>query len=315
MKHSFRTVDLNRLVDFWNQFYPSRYRIDVDLLRTHTLDSPTFDWGASCVEEADGEILGFVLVKKSPARLYEGADQDVAHLCAIGYCDANYGVDMLSDLKQLLRNRGCARLTFGTDSLHFFPGCPEDFPSLMSFLTVEGFGDGGVAVDLERDLGDYENPYRTPEGDEFRVVEASDLLALDQFFEREFPGRWRYDVMTKVEHEGPSCVFGLFHGKRVDGFALIQDSSNHVPIGGAVWRNDLGENWGSLGPIGIAKELRGKGSGHALLGNALSELRRRGARQSIIDWTGLIEFYGRHGFEVTRRYHYMSLNLTEQTMK
>jgi len=313
MKHSFRTVDLDRLVEFWNQFYPSRYRIDVDLLRTHTVDSPTFDWGASCVEEADGEILAFVLVKKSPASLYAGSDRDVAHLSAIGYCDANYGVDMLSDLKQLLRNRGCNRLTFGQDSLHFFPGCPEDFPQLTSFLMVEGFGDGGVACDLERDLGDYENTFKDPDGDEFRVVEAKDVRALEAFLTREFPGRWRYDVMSKVKIDGPGCVVALFHGDQIDGFALIQGETNKVPVGGAVWRNDLGEHWGSLGPIGVSKALRGKGSGHALLGNALAELRKRGARQSIIDWTGLLDFYGRHGFVVTRRYHYMALSLSEPT--
>jgi len=71
----------------------------------------------------------------------------------------------------------------------------------------------------------------------------------------------------------------------------------------------LGENWGSLGPIGVSAGLRGRGSGHALLGQALSHLRDLGARRTIIDWTGLVDFYGRHGFEVTRRYQYLSLAL------
>jgi hypothetical protein len=45
------------------------------------------------------------------------------------------------------------------------------------------------------------------------------------------------------------------------------------------------------------------------LGEALSELKRRGVRPSIIDWTGLVDFYGKHGFEPTRRYREMSLTL------
>jgi ribosomal protein S18 acetylase RimI-like enzyme len=309
MKHSFKSVDLDRLAEFWNGFYPERYRVDADLLRLKTVECPVFDWGASVVEEADGEILGFVIVKKSAGRLYAGLDKDQANLTAIGFCDPNFGVDLLADLKRLLRNRGSSRLVFGQDSDHFFPGCPEDCPSLASFLMVEGFETTGVANDLERDLRDYENPYPTPAGDELRPVEERDLPALEEFFLREFPNRWRYDVMRKVETEGPGCVYGLFHGGRVDGFALVQDNSHKCPIGGAVWRNDLGENWGSLGPIGVSAILRGKGSGHALLGNALTHLKEKGVGRCIIDWTNLAEFYGRHGFEVTRRYRTMALNL------
>ncbi len=118
--------------------------------------------------------------------------------------------------------------------------------------------------------------------------------------------------MTKIAVEkDPSTVFGLFHGSRVDGFALIQGDGCLDPIGGAVWRVDLGSNWGSLGPIGVSKDLRGRGSGHALLGKALEHLRNQGRRRCIIDWTGLVSFYGAHGFEVTRTYQYMSLNLEE----
>jgi len=309
MKVSFRDVDFEQLAEFWNGFYPERYRINADLLRLNTVDSPVFDWGASCVQMGDGEMIGFVIVKKSPARLYKASDPDQAHLGAIGFCDPHYGVDLLADLKELLRNRGASKIVFGQDSRHFFPGCPEDFSALTGFLMVEGFVGTGVACDLERDLSSYENPYPIPEGDELRVVEEKDIPALNEFFSREFPDRWRYDVMKKVEIEGPSCVFGLFHGNRVDGFALIQHNEHRAPIGGAVWRDDLGDNWGSLGPIGVSAALRGRGSGHALLGEALAHLRNKGAQRSIIDWTGLVDFYGRHGFEVTRRYRYLSLSL------
>ncbi len=309
MKRSFLDADFNRLADFWNGCAPDNYRIDGEQLRLNTVDSPVFDWGASCILEADGEILGFVSVKKSASSLYNGPDKDVAHLSMIAYCESLYGVDLMTEVKSLLTNRGYTRLQFGQDSRHFFPGCPTDFPALTSFLTVEGFTKGGEAVDLESQMGSYKCHCPMPEGDEFRVMNAKDIPALTEFFDREFPGRWKYDTLKKVEIEGPSCVFGLFHGSRVDGFALIQNADNKAPIGGAVWHVDLGENWGALGPIGIARDMRGKGSGNALLGAALEEQRDRGVDRCIIDWTGLADFYGKHGFEITRRYHAMSLGL------
>lgn len=309
MKRSFRDADFERLAEFWNKFAPDRYRIDADLLRLKTVKCPVFDWGASTIEEADGEILGFASVKKSAAQIYKGPDKDHYNLSMIAYCDPQFGVDLLSDVKRVLRDRGAAKLTFGTDSGHFFPGCPDDFRPLYDFLTIEGFVDGGECVDLERDMPDYRNPYSIPEDAEYRPVEKKDLGRLVAFLEREFPGRWRYDVMSKVEVEGPDCCFALFRNDQIDGFALIQDWNDKEPTGGAVWRADLGEKWGSLGPIGTSESLRGKGYGHALLGEALCQLRDRGVKRCIIDWTGLADFYGKHGFETTRRYRYMTLTL------
>jgi predicted N-acetyltransferase YhbS len=310
MRLSFANADFETLTTLWNEFYPERYRIDADLLRLNTVQSAVFDWGASSVWYEDSELCGLVSVKKSASALYAGPDQDTAHLSAIVYRDPRIGVDLLADVKRTLRNRGLARLVFGQDSRHFFPGCPVDFRSLEDFLMVEGFQEGGLAHDLERDLSTYVNPYGPVDGAVLRPVETDDIPALQEFFEREFPGRWNYDIMHKVRLEqSPSCVFGLFFGPNAEGFALLQDGKAKIPIGGAVWRNDLGADWGSLGPIGVSARLRGKGSGGALLGAALDYLKQSGARQCIIDWTGLVDFYGKFGFQVTRTYKSMALSL------
>ncbi|MGV3618929.1 MAG: GNAT family N-acetyltransferase [Fimbriimonas sp.] len=309
MRHTFRNVDFDRLARFWNGFYPERYRIDAELLRQKTVECPAFDWGASGVEVADGEILGFAILKKAATALYEGPDKDTAHLAALAYREPQFGVDLMSDVKRLLRNRGTNRLVFGADANHFFPGCPTDCPSIQGFLMVEGFEATGEVADLERDLSNYENPYPGSEGDEFRRLASHDMASLEAFLNHEFPGRWQYDTMHQVGIQGPETVFGLLRNGKVEGFALLQDSSQRQPVGGAVWRNDLGAGWGSLGPIGVSKSLRGKGSGGALLGHALADLRDRGVRQCIIDWTTLLEFYGKHGFEPTRRYRSLSLRL------
>lgn len=309
MRHSFRNVDFERLARFWNGFYPERYRIDADLLRMKTVECPAFDWGASGVEVADGEILGFVIVKKAATTLYVGPDKDTAHLAALAYREPQFGVDLMSDVKRLLRNRGVNRLTFGADANHFFPGCPTDCPAMQGFLMVEGFETTGEVVDLERNLGDYQNPVSIPEGDVYRRLTGNDVPSLETFLTREFPGRWRHDVLNQVQKQGPDTVFGLIRDGKVEGFALLQDESQRVPVGGAVWRNDLGSKWGSLGPIGVSKGLRGRGSGHALLGEALADLRDRGVDRCIIDWTTLVDFYGRHGFEPTRRYRSLTLRL------
>ncbi len=311
MRHTFANPDFEALTKLWNEFHPARYAIDEDLLRLNTVQSPVFDWGASSTWWESGQVCGFVAVKKSAVSLYPGPDQDVAHISAIVYRDARIGVDMLADVKMALRNRGISKLVFGQDSRHFFPGCPIDSKALQSFLMVEGFTEGGLANDLERDLADYQNPYPAPiPGATMRYVEAEDLPALTEFMEREFPKRWNYDIAHKVRLEGSTpTVFGLFYGETLEGFALVQQGTARIPIGGAVWRNSLGPNWGSLGPIGVSEHLRGQGAGGALLGAALEQLKIEGVRQCIIDWTSLVDFYRKFGFEVTRQYRTMTLNL------
>lgn len=311
MRQTFHHADFEALTRLWNQFYPEKFRIDADLLRHNTVDSPVFDWGVSAIETDGSEALAFVAFKRSAAGLFKGPQIDQAHLSAIAYTDPKVAVDLVADAKRILRNRGVNNIVFGGDSRHFFPGCPVDNRVLCDFLMVEGFEEGREACDLERDLADYKPVSPVPSGVEMRPLSGEDdIVALRVFLEEEFPGRWLHDTMDKLRVEGdPSAVFAAFDGGKIVGFAMLQNWNHKHVIGGGVWRGHLGSNWGSLGPIGVAADLRGKGLGHGLLSAALCHLRDLGVRRCIIDWTGLVDFYGRHGFEVTRTYRMSSLRL------
>lgn len=311
MRISFRDADWDALARLWSDFYPERYHVDAAILKQNTVECPVFDWGASAIEVMDDETLGFVAVKKSAnPSLWPGANQDTYHLSAIAYREPETGIDLMAQTKRTVANRGGHRLLFGMDSRHFFPGCPEDCQKLCSFLMVEGFEKTGGHFDMERDLSGYSNPVEPTPGVKFREVTEADVSSLRTFLQREFPGRWAHDVMDKVKIEGAAnTCFGAFDGDLLIGFALIQDWRHKLPIGGAVWRTSLGEKWGSLGPIGVAESERKRGIGHSLLGSALTNLKNRGVGPCIIDWTTLEDFYGKHGFEVSRRYKTAALTL------
>lgn len=311
MRINFRDADWGALARLWSEFYPERYRVDEDVLRQHTVECPVFDWGASSIEVVDDETLGFVAIKKSGnPSLWPGLNQDAFHLSAIAYREPETGIDLMAQAKRTIADRGAQKLIFGMDSRHLFPGCPDDCQSLCSFLMVEGFEKTGGHFDLERDLRDYKLPYDLPAGIEFRELTESDVPELTEFLTREFPGRWKHDVLEKVEVEGASSTcFGAFEGQKLLGFATIQDWRHKMPVNGCVWKSSMGEKWGGLGPIGVAAAERKRGIGHGVLGSALMNLKNRGVQACIIDWTTLDDFYGRHGFEVTRRYQTASLKL------
>jgi predicted N-acetyltransferase YhbS len=52
----------------------------------------------------------------------------------------------------------------------------------------------------------------------------------------------------------------------------------------------------------VSDRLRGEGLGRKLMHASLYELAQTGARECVIDWTTLVDFYARFGFQPFRSY-------------
>lgn len=251
----------------------------------------------------------FVAVK-SPATAYPGAPPDRCHLAAC------VGVEeTLEEVFAACAAMGFRNLVFGMDHDHIWPGFPKDDDRLAQ-MVMAGFQVGSDHCDLERDLCGFQAPESCRDllAQHRATVQPAaqdDAEALDSFLARSFPGRWRHDTMRKVveDREAGDILLLRIEGD-IQGFAFTQREGARRPIGGAIWRRSLGPSWGALGPIGIAEQARGKGLGDALLASTLQTLAHRGSRRTIIDWTTLEDFYGRHGFVPTRRYLTLTKDLT-----
>lgn len=304
---------------FWNAYYPSAFRLDADTLRRHTTESICYVAEGSYFQQGSYGGKALVVLKTNGARRHWTGDAtETGHLAAYASTDiANHDLSDISGYPQTLeiaRRLGIRRLTFGMDPNHLLPGCPEEMAGLQAELAAVGFAETGRCFDLERDLLDYELPDECDRAlhdhrASVRPCSPQDRDALDSYFALVFPGRWRYDVMRKHGEE-PDQIYVLEIDGQILGHAMTQQDGCRRPVAGAVWHLSLGEDWGALGSIGIDSAIRGKGLGNALLGKALQNLQARGARQTIIDWTTLGDFYGAHGFGVTRRYVQMALDLT-----
>lgn len=206
-------------------------------------------------------------------------------------------------------------VVFGQDQGHFFPGVPEECPEIVSLLEYHGFSkQGDCANDLEHDLRGFQSepgwiaPMESM-GIQMGLCSEADVPALDEFLTREFPGRWHYDTVVekcRQWHEAHDIV-ALWVGGTIEGFAYTQNFKTTAhPVAGWNWHLDLGSQSGALGPIGVSKRVRGQKLGGALLSYGLSHLKGLGVAQCIIDWTSLVDFYGKYGFRVNRRYQAMA---------
>jgi len=57
-----------------------------------------------------------------------------------------------------------------------------------------------------------------------------------------------------------------------------------------------------LGPIGIADNCRGKGYGIYLMVNIIQYFQQKGYKHMVIDWTDLVDYYKKIGFEPWIKY-------------
>lgn len=298
-------INLDRLVEVWNGCLPEAYRVDSELVgrlgRDHACYRDDLSWAVM-----DGnKVLGFAEVKDPPFSLYDVKDRETLHLHSLAFSSEEAGREVLG---RVLDSVGGRRMVFGGDHGHFWPGVPEGWTTGAAVLSGAGFSPhGGDSVDLECDLRtvDFEATAVAPleaAGVEFRRGSEGDEAELDRFLREEFPGRWRYDVLSRFAVE-PGDIFILLVEGRIEGFAFTQSWESRGPaVAGCVWRLDLGEHWGGLGPIGVSAGVRGRGFGGAVLVGALTGLQAAGVRRCIIDWTDLAAFYEKYGFSVARRY-------------
>jgi predicted N-acetyltransferase YhbS len=268
-----------------------------EILAAQTLGSTLFEPRASWQDEQ-----GFVACKWSPhGRLFDGPEPKTLHVTAFA------GPARLSEAASRAATLGADKLRIGADHNHVMPGIPLSQEGGLDLAPYGFERTGGYACDLERDLAGYE-PYpgclEALEAQGFRVRPSGpeDEMALDEFLAESFPGRWRFDVMRKFRQAEERQIDILVKDGGVFGFSSTQNASTQHLLGGAVWSPSLGGNWASLGPIGVSSKVRGLKLGGALLGASLLRLSQEGARQTIIDWTTLVDFYGMHGFLVTREY-------------
>ena len=94
----------------------------------------------------------------------------------------------------------------------------------------------------------------------------------------------------------------------MDGCCLLTFEDSVRPIE-RFYPYRLPRPWGQAGSIGISAGCRGRGYGALLLDGALRRLHNNNVNGCVIDWTGLVDFYAKFGFEKYRAYLIMEANI------
>ncbi len=248
-------------------------------------DTPAGVVLASAVRsDADPRPLGWIdAVAVTPARQRQGL-----------------GTQLVDWAEGWLAGQGARELSVGGSLRPFTPGLPTELGG-PDFFTRRRYQAEGAVWDVARRLRDYAAP-RTWPPIETRPLGPADADALDEFLRREFPERWHFEY-GEFRREGGrlSDYVGLWEGGRIEGFCHLTLEDSAWPIE-RLYMHRLPQPWGQLGPIGVGSAVRGRGYGGALLDAGLRELAARGVDGCVIDWTDLVDFYGKFGFAPFRQY-------------
>jgi GNAT superfamily N-acetyltransferase len=219
------------------------------------------------------------------------------------------GSRLLAAAETWLHEHGRTHIAVGSSLRVFAPGVPVELNSSPFFLRhgytgADAAGNPHLAYDVAADLSDYRPPadLREVRG-AARPAQRGQEELLYGFLRKEFPGRWYYEAKLFLEHDAGriSDYMLLWTEDGVQGACLLTFPDSARPIE-RYYPYSLPKPWGQAGSIGVSASLRGQGFGMYLLDASLRRLHDNGINGCVIDWTNLLHFYGRFGFEPLRSY-------------
>ena len=212
------------------------------------------------------------------------------------------GAQLLAKAVALLRAHGVSQVHAASGGFSYiWPGVPHDLPDAVAFFAAQGWQHTHDAVDLTADLGSYRPPDLADERQGqpeigFAPATLADAGAVLAFEAANFPSWVRYfetaglHVLIARDDRGDIAGTLLFDG----------------PDAETVFAPLLGPAVGTIGCVGVAPRLHGRGIGTAMVVHASRLLSQAGTRECHIGWTARESFYRRCGYQPWRRYAMIS---------
>ena len=256
----------------------------------------------------NGQRVGFALASVLPDDAQTASPQDGwidALAVAPEFQKRGIGRALLQWAEQWLRAQGCTSARLGSSLRPFAPGVPTELGS-ADFFRAHNYAahdEHAETWDLGLDLRDYVSPALVcAENLSMRPARETDADALRAFLAREFPGRWLYEFEQHLRDGARISDYMLLENARgIDACCVMTLEDSQRPIE-RFYPSPLPRPWGQAGSIGVSADRRSAGYGSALLDATLRNLRERGVRGCIIDWTTLVPYYERFGFKRQRSY-------------
>jgi len=221
------------------------------------------------------------------------------------------GSNLLLKLEEEFKEKKVNKIKVGSDYDNFFPGIPSDFVN----LSCPWFEKKGYKMSrYTHDLIVKNNLSKTYEVlDKGFIFRYARLEEKDKVLDllKTFSKRWYDEGLDAIEHNDFEASYIVAVSKEnTDVVAFLrcnQIELNKKPYN-ITWYQRF-ERLTGIGPLGVEESHRKLGLGKDIISYALNLLKKTKTTDIMIDWTGLLEFYQKFGFEVWKNYIYTGKDL------
>lgn len=308
----YNKVFSSKIISLWNDEVGFIFPITVEKYNQNINDNKylNLDLSYVCIDENNNNIVGFILGKtydNNPImpKYYNTSWISLIYV-SIKYRKQGIGSKLLEKFESSLPSN-CEKILVGSDIDCFFPGIPNDFDNVGDvFFRNKGYNVNYYTHDLISSINNTNtniiNTFNTKY--EYRYATKEDKEKVYDFFERCFYGRWYYECIEYFENgEIEEEYLIVLDRDKVIGFLRTNKNRISKISYNIMWR-DRFNNLLGLGPLGVDKEYRNQGIATNLLLKALEIAKKEGFSNCLIDWTGLLEYYQKFGFETWKCYQY-----------
>lgn len=299
---------VEQIYQIWNAEYGNIFPISAELFNRNI---ENVYMKASYVAIDDGKLIGFV-IGKVWHDVYEIKGYNEIGWISLIYVTPKYrklgiGTSLLNASIDALKDYGVSIINIGKDYNNFFPGLPIDLIKYQTWFQNRGFEYTYQTHDLisrnnKNKLKIVNNNYK------FISAKDFDKNLVIKFIEKNWPGRWTKEAIDYYANggNGNEYLICLNDKNEICAFSKVCFPTTFVKhiSNSHTWRARF-EALGGIGPLGVAPSYRGNHLGYDIVAAAVNSLIDAGVTEIIIDWTGLLDFYRKLGFEVWKSYSYL----------
>ncbi len=300
---------LDELVDLWNRELSEDFPMRKTLFEQNSFQDRNVCFEASRIAvDSDNHVVGFIVAKRwqETHEVDMNAETGWIQVLLVDHAYRRHGIGsrLFEHAETVLKAAGIKEMIFGADPWHYFPGVPSQYNHSADWVEQKGFKHIVTAHDfLCEYTGSEAMTIPDMEGVVFRLLDESEKDEFLDFMHRCFPGRWEYEAMMYFEKGGTGREFVILKKNgRMIGFCRINDADSPFIAQNVYWAPLFEDSLGGLGPLGIDEKERKQGYGLAIVQAGIAHLRQRGIKKIVIDWTVLVDFYKKLGYDNWKSY-------------
>ena len=291
-----RQLDINTdgepLYKLWDKVLGDMWRIKKDVF-LKTIESGGVEGSYAAIKE--GVTVGFVITKigKKGEVMVIMVDKK--------WQRQGIGTELMTKAVEYFKANGISEIQLGAGANpYLWPGVPDSLSHAISFFEKLGWEYDEESLDMVGDLGGYVTPaeiFRSINelGINLVIANKTEEKEIIEFEKANFSQWVKYFESALAGESGEEVLIAIDRNNEILGTALV----GKKPI---IWNEILGNKVGTMGALGVKESARGQGIGMAMAAKATEMLKEEGLDKSYLGWTWLVDWYGKLGYKVWRKY-------------